>query len=157
MESSGIKQIISILLYACFHTVTLIIPFFLSVNFVVMKGARLTTREAEALYLAKKGRQHRQLQHGFPHTNVPYPGPGQVTCKGEGVIHIILIFSLSHTGSCKFSRQCGRMWGWWMEGHKQSYQWHRKHCIKLATTTHGTILSWSFLSELSLSFAFCIF
>lgn len=55
-------------------------------NLVLVKGAGLTTLEAEALYLSTEqiqhGRQPCKLPHAAP-TNVPHLCPGGTTSRGE--------------------------------------------------------------------------
>lgn len=58
-------------------------------NLVLMKGAGLTTLEAEALYLSTEqihhGRQLCKLPHAAP-TNVPHLCPGGTTSRGERIV-----------------------------------------------------------------------
>lgn len=58
-------------------------------NLVLMKGAGLTTLEAEALYLPTEqihhGRQLCKLPHAAP-TNVPHLCPGGTTSRGERIV-----------------------------------------------------------------------
>lgn len=58
-------------------------------NLVLVKGAGLTTLEAEALYLSTEqiqhGRQPCKLPHAAP-TNVPHLCPGGTTSRGERIV-----------------------------------------------------------------------
>lgn len=57
-------------------------------NLVLMKGAGLTTQEAEALYLSTEQIHHGRQQCKLPHTapnNVPHLCPGGTTSRGERI------------------------------------------------------------------------
>lgn len=78
-------QCTSILFFFFFFLVFIYILF----NLVLVKGAGLTTLEAEALYLSTEqiqhGRQPCKLPHAAP-TNVPHLCPGGTTSRGERIV-----------------------------------------------------------------------